>query len=47
MLRRYREALEEACRLSELSGPLLEAAIASDFGDWIREERLPKPPSAK
>src|SRR2546425_591874 len=32
MLRRYREALAEAARLSGISEALLEAAVARDFG---------------
>lgn len=44
MLRRYREMLADASRLSGISESLLEAAVARDFGDWVRQERLPKPP---
>jgi len=47
MLRRYKAALEAACRASGFSGPELEAAIARDFGDWVKQEKLPKPPPAK
>lgn len=43
-LRRYQAALAEACRLSGYSAPELEAAIARDFGEWVKQERLPKPP---
>lgn len=45
MLQKYKEALEEACRLSGFSAPLLEAAIAADFGQWLKQEKLPKPPA--
>jgi hypothetical protein len=44
MLRKYRAALEEAAEKANISAALIEAAIARDFGAWIREERLPKPP---
>lgn len=47
MLRRYKEALAEACRLSGYTGPELEAAVARDFGEWAKQERLPKPPQKK
>ncbi|MDQ3622750.1 MAG: hypothetical protein M3463_09705 [Verrucomicrobiota bacterium] len=43
-LRRYQEALEEAVRQSNLPGPQIEAAVARDFGAWIKQERLPKLP---
>lgn len=46
-LRRYKIALEEACRQSGCTGPELEAAIARDFGEWVKQERLPKPPQKK
>jgi hypothetical protein len=44
MLRRYRAALEEASRRSGFTGPELEAAVARDFGDWVKQQKLPKPP---
>jgi hypothetical protein len=44
MLRLYQAALEEAVRLSGVSAQLLEAAVARDFGEWVKQERLPKPP---
>ena len=47
MLRRYKAALEEASRRSGFTGPELEAALARDFGDWVKQERLPKPPQKK
>ena len=46
MLRRYKEALAHASEESGVSESLLEAAVARDFGDWIREERLPRPPKS-
>jgi len=36
--------LEEASRLSGVSAHVLEAAVARDFGEWVKQERLPKPP---
>jgi hypothetical protein len=45
MLRKDKVALEEASRLSGFSAPLLEAAIAADFGQWLKQEKLPKPPA--
>ena len=47
MLRRYKAALEEASRISGYSARELEAAIARDFGEWVKQERLPKPPSGQ
>lgn len=47
MLRVYRIALTEAAREAGLSEALIEAAVARDFGDWVRQERLPKPPKFK
>ena len=47
MLRRYKAALDEASRRSGFTGPELEAAVARDFGEWVKQERLPKPPPAK
>ena len=47
MLRRYKAALEEAGRISGYSAHELEAAIARDFGEWVKQERLPKPPSGQ
>jgi len=44
MLRHYRAALEEASRLSGVTSHVLEAAVARDFGEWVRQERLPRPP---
>ncbi|MBI3881008.1 MAG: hypothetical protein HY301_13230 [Verrucomicrobia bacterium] len=40
----YRTALEEAQKKSGLSSSLLEAAVARDFFEWMKQERLPKPP---
>jgi hypothetical protein len=47
MMRRYKAALTEASRLSGFTGPELEAAVARDFGEWVKQERLPKPPQQK
>jgi hypothetical protein len=47
MLRRYKEALEAAGRLSGYSASEIEAAIARDFGEWVKQERLPRPPKAQ
>ena len=47
MLRIYRTALAEAAREAGASEALIEAAVARDFGDWVRQERLPKPPKSK
>ena len=47
MLRRYKAALQAASRRSGFSGPELEAAVACDFGAWVKQERLPKPPQKK
>ncbi len=47
MLRRYKGALAEASRRSGFTSPELEAAVARDFGDWVKQERLPKPPQKK
>ncbi len=44
MLRRYRAALAEASRIRDVPAHDLEAAVAPDFGKWMRDERLPKPP---
>ncbi len=44
MLRAYRAALAEAARVAGVSEPLVEAAVAPDFGVWVKQERLPKPP---
>lgn len=44
MWRRYREILAAASRQSGIRETLLEAAVARDFSDWVRQERLPKPP---
>jgi hypothetical protein len=47
MLWRYKAALIEASRISGFTGPELEAAVARDFGAWVKQERLPKPPPQK
>jgi len=45
-LRLYRVALETAVHESGFTGPELEAALRRDFGDWMKEHKLPKPPAA-
>jgi len=45
MLRRYKAALAEASRISGYSATELEAAIARDCSEWVKQERLPRPPS--
>lgn len=47
MVRRYKAALAEASRRSGYTGPELEAAVARDFGAWVKQEKLPKPPPSK
>jgi hypothetical protein len=42
MLKRYREALTEAARITECSESLLERAIQSDYAAWNKEQRLPR-----
>jgi hypothetical protein len=44
MLKAYRAALENASRESGISKAELEAAVARDFAEWVKQERLPKPP---
>ncbi len=46
MLRRYRAALQEAARKAGITEYLLEAAVARDFGEWVKQEKLPKPPKS-
>ncbi len=45
LMARYREALAIAAREANLSESLLEAAVARDFGAWIKQEKLPKLPA--
>ena len=40
----YLAALQEASVKSGIPPYLLEAAVAPDFGVWIRQEKLPKLP---
>jgi hypothetical protein len=50
MWERYRECLLAAAKTAGVESALLEAAIAKDFGDWMRQEKLPKlptPPAAQ
>jgi hypothetical protein len=40
----YKAKLAIACAKSGLSSSLLEAAVAKDFGKWVKDEALPKSP---
>jgi hypothetical protein len=42
MLRRYKVALAEAAQLAGCSEPMLQAAVAPDYGVWVKQERLPR-----
>jgi hypothetical protein len=46
MAQRYREALAAAMKESGISADVLEAAVARDFWEWVKQERLPRPPKA-
>lgn len=39
---KYKAALENASKLSNLPGPQVEAAVSKDFGIWVKQEKLPK-----
>jgi len=43
----YKKCLADAAAAYNTTGPAVEAAVASDFGVWIKQEKLPKlpPPS--
>ena len=45
LFRRYKEALASAAKEAGISEALVEAAVARDFGVWIRQEKLPKLPA--
>ncbi len=46
-LKKYKEALAEAAKASGLTTIQVEAAVARDFGVWVKQEKLPKlPPPA-
>ena len=42
MLARYRQALDEAAIRSKLRAELIEAAVARDYWEWVKQERLPR-----
>ncbi len=42
MLRCYQEALTEAAKQAGCSEALLQAAIASDYSVWVKQEGLPR-----
>ena len=41
-MKKYREALVEAAREANCTTVEVEAAVARDFGKWIKQERLPR-----
>ena len=42
MLRRYQQALADAAKLAGYSEAMLQAAVASDYSVWVKQERLPR-----
>jgi hypothetical protein len=42
LLAKYRERLAIAASAYGTTGPALEAAVAPDFGVWVKQEKLPK-----
>ena len=40
----YKARLADACAQAGVSSSLLEAAVARDFGKWVKDEVLPKAP---
>ena len=42
MLRRYKEALPEAARLAGWAERTLQAAVAPDYSEWVKQEKLPR-----
>ena len=42
MLARYRQARDEAALQSKLRAELVEAAVARDYWEWVKQERLPR-----
>ena len=42
MLARYRQARDEAALQSKLRAELIEAAVARDYWEWVKQERLPR-----
>jgi hypothetical protein len=47
LLKAYKEALARASRESQIPEALLEAAVARDFGTWMKQEKLPRLPDSK
>jgi len=43
-LRAYKQALSDAAKEFNVGEGLLEAAVASDFGVWMKQERMPRLP---
>ena len=43
-LANYKAALAIAAAKAGATGPAIEAAVADDFRDWVRQERLPRLP---
>ena len=42
MLKRYKEVLVEAANTAGCSEASLQAAVASDYAAWVKQERLPR-----
>jgi hypothetical protein len=42
MLRRYQQLLTSAAAMANCSEALLQAAVALDYGAWVKQERLPR-----
>jgi hypothetical protein len=42
MLSRYQDALANAASAAACSEALLQAAVASDYPVWVKQERLPR-----
>ena len=42
LLKKYKEALAEAAKAAGASTIEIEAAVARDFGVWVKQEKLPK-----
>jgi hypothetical protein len=47
LLKAYQEALATDSREAQIPEALLEAAVAKDFGAWIKQEKLPRLPDSK
>jgi len=42
MLRRYNDTLATAARIAGCSEAMLQAAVAADYGVWVRQQKLPR-----